>query len=53
MLAWQCRIAYSLRPNEIGTTLRYEWAVDGENLRSFPIGPDGKRIPGLAFRRPR
>jgi hypothetical protein len=53
MLAWQCRITYSLRPDEIGTTLRYEWAIDGENLRSFPIGPDGKRIPGLAFRRPR
>jgi hypothetical protein len=52
MLAWQCRITYSLRPDAIGMTLRYEWAVDGENLRSFSIGPDGKRIPGLAFRRP-
>jgi hypothetical protein len=53
MLVWQCRITYSFQPSDIGTRLRYEWAVDGENLRSFPIGPDGKRGSGIPFRRPR
>jgi hypothetical protein len=51
MLAWRCRIAFSLRAEEIGKDQGFEWAVEGENLTSFPIGPDGKRAGGLAFRR--
>lgn len=53
VLVWKCHIAFSLRPNQIGADERYEWAVDGANLRSFLVGPDGKRNEGIAFRRPK
>jgi hypothetical protein len=52
-LVWKCHITFSLQPNQAGTDPTFEWAVDGETLRSFFIGPDGKRDAGIAFRRPK
>jgi hypothetical protein len=52
-LVWKCHIAYSLQPNEMGADQTYEWAVDGDALRSFLIGQDGKRNEGVAIRRPK
>ena len=42
-LLWNCRVLFSLQPAQIGSQEKYEWAVDGENVKSWPIGPDGKR----------
>ena len=53
MLVWKCDVVFSLHADQIGTKQRYEWAVDGDNLRSFLVGPDGKRDEGAPFRRPK
>jgi hypothetical protein len=52
-LVWKCRVAFSLRPAEIGTEQTYEWGVDADSLKSWYIGPDGKRNEGVGIRRPK
>jgi len=51
-LVWKCRIAFSLRPAEVGTDQTYEWGMDGDILKSRLVGPDGKPNEGVGFRRP-
>jgi len=52
-LVWKCRVSFSLRPSEIGTEQTYEWGVDGDTLKSWYVGPDGKRSDGVGIRRPK
>jgi len=51
-LIWKCRIAFSLRPAEVGADQIYEWTVAGDTLKSSLVGPDGKPTEGVGIRRP-
>lgn len=51
-LVWNCSVAFSFQPGQVGTQQTYEWTVDGNTLKSWYIAPDGKRS-ATGMRRPR
>ena len=51
-LLWNCRVAYSHEPAQIGTELRFEWTVEGGALSSWYLAADGTRSP-TGMRRPK
>jgi hypothetical protein len=50
-LRWKCQIQLSLKSSEVGSERVYEWAMKGDNLQAWAVGPDGKRGQPFSMKR--